>query len=113
MNAIRRYPSVQNCSQLRFDEERHQAANTKPEEPKAPERPCPCCGGRMRIIEAFLPGQHPKHHFTQLPRAIRIDTSRQPQSYHPEKPFTSAFKRSPEVQTMRSVLPLMTELGHP
>jgi hypothetical protein len=57
------------------------AANTKastsaqPEEPKAPEHPCPCCGGRMRIIETFLRGQQPKHHPIPLPRAIRIDTS--------------------------------------
>jgi hypothetical protein len=57
------------------------AANTKastsaqPEEPKAPEHACPCCGSRMRIIETFLPGQQPKHHSTPLPRAIRIDTS--------------------------------------
>ncbi len=34
--------------------------NTKPEQPKAPEHACPCCGGRMRIIETFLPGQQPK-----------------------------------------------------
>src|SRR6516162_4300435 len=32
------------------------AVNAKPEEPKAPEHPCPCCGGRMRIIETFLRG---------------------------------------------------------
>jgi hypothetical protein len=51
------------------------AATTKPEEPKAPEHPCPCCGGRMRIIETFLPGQQPKHPPTPLRRAIRIDTS--------------------------------------
>jgi hypothetical protein len=51
------------------------AANPKPEESKAPEHPCPCCGSRMRIIETFLPGQQPKHHSTPLPRAIRIDTS--------------------------------------
>jgi hypothetical protein len=50
------------------------AANTKPEEPKALERPCPCCGGRMRIIETFLPGNSPST-TPPLPRAIRIDTS--------------------------------------
>ncbi len=50
------------------------AANTKHEEPKAPEHVCPCCGGRMRIIETFWPGQQPRHP-TPLPRAIRIDTS--------------------------------------
>ncbi len=63
------------------------AANTKastsaqPEEPKALERPCPCCGGRMRIIETFLRGQQPnasrspQHRPTPLPPKIRIDTS--------------------------------------
>ncbi len=51
------------------------AAHTQSEEPKAPEPACPCCGGRMRIIETFLPGQQPKHRPTPLPRAIRIDTS--------------------------------------
>src|SRR5262249_43398525 len=51
------------------------AATTKPEELKAPERPCPCCGRRMRIIETFLPGQLPKHRPTPLPAKIRIDTS--------------------------------------
>jgi hypothetical protein len=51
------------------------AATTNPEEPKAPEHACPCCGSRMRIIETFLPGQQPKHRPTPLRRAIRIDTS--------------------------------------
>jgi hypothetical protein len=51
------------------------AAHTKPEEPKPPEHPCPCCGGRMRIIETFLRGQQPKHLPTPVPPAIRIDTS--------------------------------------
>ena len=51
------------------------AATTKPEQPKAPEHPCPCCGNRMRIIETFLPGQQPKHCPTPLPPKIRIDTS--------------------------------------
>jgi hypothetical protein len=51
------------------------AATTKPEEPKPPEHPCPCCGSCMRIIETFLPGQHPKHRPTPLPVKIRIDTS--------------------------------------
>jgi len=51
------------------------AANAKPEQPTAPERPCPCCGSRMRIIETFLRGQHPKHRSTPLPSKIRIDTS--------------------------------------
>jgi hypothetical protein len=51
------------------------AANPVLEEPTAPELSCPCCGGRMRIIETFLPGQQPKHRPTPLPPRIRIDTS--------------------------------------
>jgi hypothetical protein len=51
------------------------AANPTPEQPTAPEPSCPCCGGRMRIIETFLPGQQPKHRPTPLPPKIRIDTS--------------------------------------
>jgi hypothetical protein len=46
-----------------------------PEEPKAPEHPCPCCGGHMRIIETFLPGQQPSYRASPGPHAIRIDTS--------------------------------------
>jgi hypothetical protein len=51
------------------------AANPAPEQPTAPEPSCPCCGGRMRIIETFLPGHQPKHRPTPLPPKIRIDTS--------------------------------------
>ena len=49
------------------------ALNAKPEEPKAPEQPCPCCGGHMRIIETFAAGRRPRHQPTAA--AIRIDTS--------------------------------------
>jgi hypothetical protein len=51
------------------------AANAKPEEPKTPEHPCPCCGSRMRIIETFLRGQQPKHRAMPLAPKIGIDTS--------------------------------------
>jgi hypothetical protein len=37
--------------------------------------PCPCCGGRMRIIEVFKRGQTPRHQPSPRPVAIRIDTS--------------------------------------
>ena len=50
------------------------AAHPKPDEPQAPEHPCPCCGSRMRIIETFLRGQQPR--YRPPPAAtIRIDTS--------------------------------------
>ena len=51
------------------------STSAQPEQPEVPEHPCPCCGGRMRIIETFLPGQQPKHRPTPFPPKIRIDTS--------------------------------------
>ena len=44
-------------------------------EPRVLPRPCPCCGGRMIIIETFARGCQPKHRPTPAPIAIRIDTS--------------------------------------
>ena len=38
----------------------------------APIQHCPCCGGRMHIIETFARGETPHH---QPPPGIRIDTS--------------------------------------
>jgi hypothetical protein len=51
------------------------AATTKPDEPKAPEHPCPCCGGPMIIIETFQRGCSPRYRPTGPVPAIRIDTS--------------------------------------
>jgi hypothetical protein len=57
-------------------------ASTKPDEAPAgaeatdkPIHPCPCCGGRMVIIEMFDAGCTPRHRPTAMPVAIRIDTS--------------------------------------
>jgi hypothetical protein len=44
-------------------------------EPRALPRPCPCCGGRMIIIETFARGCEPKHRPTPAPAPISIDTS--------------------------------------
>jgi hypothetical protein len=38
-------------------------------------RPCPCCGGRMIIIETFARGCEPKHQPETTAPVIRIDTS--------------------------------------
>ena len=38
-------------------------------------QPCPCCGGRMIVIETFEPGTHPSHWSSAPVSAIRIDTS--------------------------------------
>jgi len=37
--------------------------------------PCPCCGGRMLIIEVFAPGCQPHHRPSATTVVIRIDTS--------------------------------------
>ena len=55
----------------------------EPEDVKAAEtdhpcvlpRPCPCCGGRMLIIETFAAGCEPKYRPAPTIPAIRIDTS--------------------------------------
>jgi hypothetical protein len=40
-----------------------------------PVHPCPCCGGRMVIIEMFEAGSTPRHRPSVMPIAISIDTS--------------------------------------
>ena len=37
--------------------------------------PCPCCGGRLRVIETFLRGETPRHRASPRPLVFRIDTS--------------------------------------
>jgi hypothetical protein len=44
-------------------------------EPRVLPRPCPCCGGRMIIIESFARGCQPTHRPTPTSQEIRIDTS--------------------------------------
>jgi hypothetical protein len=45
------------------------------DQPCALARPCPCCGGRMLIVETFAPGCEPRHRPSSTPPAVRIDTS--------------------------------------
>ena len=51
------------------------AASTDANEPQTPKHPCPCCGGRMIIIETFQRGCSPRYRPTAPTIAIRIDTS--------------------------------------
>jgi hypothetical protein len=46
-----------------------------PDQARMLPRPCPCCGGRMFIIETFARGWEPKHRPTPVAAAIGIDTS--------------------------------------
>jgi hypothetical protein len=50
------------------------AGSADASEPLTHEHPCPCCGGRMIIIETFERGSTPRYRPTP-PTAIRIDTS--------------------------------------
>jgi hypothetical protein len=55
-----------------------QPANTQTAdagEPRTVSPPCPCCGGRMIIIETFERGSRPQYHSTMSASAIRFDTS--------------------------------------
>jgi hypothetical protein len=45
------------------------------DEPKTLASPCPCCGGRMIIIETFRRGTIPRYRPTAPPAATWIDTS--------------------------------------
>jgi Putative transposase/Transposase zinc-binding domain len=54
----------------------------EPDDPKMVEpdgrvhpHPCPCCGGRMLIIDTFARGCQPTYQPTPTPPVIRIDTS--------------------------------------
>ena len=51
------------------------AEATKPDELPTLAHACPCCGGRMIIIETFERGSTPRHQPTGPMIAIRIDTS--------------------------------------
>jgi hypothetical protein len=46
-----------------------------PDEQATNSHSCPCCGGRMRIIETFKRGESPHHRPSPKPLVIRIDTS--------------------------------------
>jgi hypothetical protein len=51
------------------------AATTNTDQPQTPEHRCPCCGGRMIIIERFERGATPHYRPSSPTPVIRIDTS--------------------------------------
>ena len=51
-----------------------EATHPDADQPKTLSHPCPCCGGRMSIIETFERGSTPRYR-PPPPTAIRIDTS--------------------------------------
>ena len=52
-----------------------EAVDVDPAAAQALAHPCPCCGGRMIVIETFEAGCQPRHRPTAPLVAIRIDTS--------------------------------------
>jgi hypothetical protein len=52
------------------------AEEAPPADSKASLRPCPCCGGRMFVIEVFARRRSPRYRATAPVRDIRIGTSR-------------------------------------
>jgi hypothetical protein len=48
---------------------------TPPDQLSVLPRPCPCCGGRMIVIEIFERGTMPRHRASPVVAVIRIDTS--------------------------------------
>jgi hypothetical protein len=48
---------------------------TEADDPKPLSHPCPCCGGRMIIIETFQRGSSPRYRPAASAAVIRIDTS--------------------------------------
>jgi hypothetical protein len=52
-----------------------EAVEIDPEAAQVLAKPCPCCGGRMFVIETFEAGCQPRHGSTAALVAIRIDTS--------------------------------------
>jgi Putative transposase len=51
------------------------AATPDADKPQTLSQPCPCCGGRMIVIETFERGRSPRYPPTAPMVAIRIDTS--------------------------------------
>jgi hypothetical protein len=51
------------------------AATADTDQPQTPEHRCPCCGGRMIIIERFERGSTPHYQPSPPTPVIRIDTS--------------------------------------
>ena len=56
-------------------EEANEAAEIDPTAAQELAQSCPCCGGRMIVIETFAAGCQPRYRPTVLGVAIVIDTS--------------------------------------
>ena len=73
-NGKNRAPNIARARQLLAVPQiaaQHLDSASESDQPRALPTPCPCCGGRMIIIETFARGCQPKH----TPASTRIDSS--------------------------------------
>ena len=63
------------CRLLDVPAEQHEAGDDRRAEDAKLSHPCPCCGGRMVIIETFQRGASPRYRPAASTAVIRIDTS--------------------------------------
>ncbi len=63
------------CRLLDVPAEQHEAGDDSRAEDAELSHPCPCCGGRMVIIETFQRGASPRYRPAASTAVIRIDTS--------------------------------------
>jgi hypothetical protein len=64
-------PATAKAAATECTDDTHEAPETAP----TPAQRCPCCGGRMIIVESFAAGTAPRLRPSALIAAIRIDTS--------------------------------------
>jgi len=64
-----------NCAPPATDASAKAQQASQTDEAQPLDQPCPCCGGRMFVIETFEPACQPRHRPTAPLVVIRIDTS--------------------------------------
>lgn len=82
LHRIRHYGLLASSAKAEMVAKARELLSVPPTEPDADQdvatehvQQCPCCGGRMHVIETFAPGTHPSHGSSVPVGAIRIDTS--------------------------------------
>jgi hypothetical protein len=75
LNGVEPYPYLTDVL-TRMVDAQPEAGDTNGDQTNEPlSHPCPCCGGRMVIIETLQRGFSPRYHPAASTAVIRIDTS--------------------------------------
>ena len=82
LHRIRHYGLLASSAKAEMVAKARELLSVPPTEPDAGQdvatehvQQCPCCGGRMHIIETFQPGTRPSHCSSMPLSVISIDTS--------------------------------------